>query len=273
MRKRYAGVMLIDRRGFLAAAAGSVVFGQSAPFKWPDGKRFAVSLSFDDARLSQVDTGLDVLKRAGVKATFYLVPSRAKERLDGWKRAVAEGHEIGNHSRSHACTANYRFALKNALEDFNEARMAGDLEGANADIEQMLGVKPVSFAYPCGQTFVGRGEATRSYIPIVAKRFLTGRGYLNEAANDPRVCDFANLMGTAGDDLTFDQMRTLAQAAAKENRWLIFAGHEMGKRAFQTTDIAVLEEFCRYAKDPANGVWLDTVVNIARYVQAQRLKK
>jgi peptidoglycan/xylan/chitin deacetylase (PgdA/CDA1 family) len=265
--------MRMDRRGFLAAMAAGAASGQNQTFKWPDGKRFAISLSFDDARLSQVDTGLDVLKRAGVKATFYLVPSRAKERLEGWKRAVAEGHEIGNHSRSHACTANYRFALKNALEEFTESRMDADLAGANEDLEQMLGVKPVSFAYPCGQTFVGRGVNTKSYIPLVAKRFLTGRGYMNEAANDPRVCDLAHLMGTAGDDLSFDQMRILAETAAKENRWLIFAGHEMGKRAFQVTDMGVLEEFCRYANNPANGIWLDTVVNIARYVQAHRTKK
>ena len=130
--------MRIDRRTFLAAAAGSAASGQTSTFRWPDGKRLAVSLTFDDARLSQVDTGLDVLKRAGVKATFYLVPSRAKERLEGWKRAAAEGHEIANHSRSHACTANYGFAARNPLEDFTEARMAADLEGANADLEQML---------------------------------------------------------------------------------------------------------------------------------------
>ena len=30
-------------------------------FHWPNGKRVAVSLSFDDARYSQIDRGLDVL--------------------------------------------------------------------------------------------------------------------------------------------------------------------------------------------------------------------
>ena len=243
---------------------------QSQPaFKWPAGKRAAVSLTFDDARLSQVDVGLDVLKSAGAKATFYLVPSRAKQRLDGWKRATAEGHEIANHSLLHACTANYSLA-KNVLEDYDEARMGSELDAANVELHQMFGVKPVSFAYPCGQTFVGRGVNTRSYIPVVAKRFLTGRGYLNERANDPRVCDLPNLMGTAFDDLNFEQMKKLVDSAAKDGRWIVLVGHEMGKQGFQVTDMVALLELCRYVKDPANGLWLDTVEAVAKHVQAAR---
>jgi peptidoglycan/xylan/chitin deacetylase (PgdA/CDA1 family) len=240
-------------------------------FRWPDNKRAALSLTFDDARPSQIDTGVDVLNRNGVKATFYLVPRRVNERLDGWKRAAAEGHEIANHSRTHPCTANYRFSLDNALENYTEDRMAAELDGANSDLLGMLGVKPVSFAYPCGLTYFGRGENTRSYIPLVAKRFLTGRGYLNESANDPKVCDFAYLMGTAFDDLPYEQMQKLVTAAANEGRWLIFVGHEIGRPAFQTTPADALDRLCKYAKDPANGIWVDTVANIATYVKKQRV--
>jgi len=39
-------------------------------FRWRDGKRAAVSLSFDDARVSQIDTGLALLNRQQVKATL-----------------------------------------------------------------------------------------------------------------------------------------------------------------------------------------------------------
>jgi peptidoglycan/xylan/chitin deacetylase (PgdA/CDA1 family) len=54
----------------------------SKSFSWPEGKRAAVSLSFDDARLSQIDTGLALFRRLGVKATFYVVPE-ATARLEG----------------------------------------------------------------------------------------------------------------------------------------------------------------------------------------------
>src|SRR6187549_3752171 len=76
-------------------------------FKWPDGKKMAISLTFDDARLSQPDKGIPLLDKYGVKATFYLVPSEMEKRLDGWKKAVKSGHDIGNHSLTHPCTGNF----------------------------------------------------------------------------------------------------------------------------------------------------------------------
>ena len=58
--------------GFGAHAAVAARPGQtSAAFRWPTG-RAAVSLSFDDARTSQVDEGLALLKKMGVKVTFFV---------------------------------------------------------------------------------------------------------------------------------------------------------------------------------------------------------
>src|SRR3954452_21298944 len=48
-----------------------------AAFRWPTG-RAAVSLSFDDARTSQVDEGLAALKKMGVKVTFFVTPEGSK---------------------------------------------------------------------------------------------------------------------------------------------------------------------------------------------------
>ena len=94
------------------------------PFRWPDGKRAAVSLSFNDARVSQIDAGLALLNRQHVKVTFFVQAENIRKRLDGWKKAVAEGHEIGNHSNTHPCTANYSFSRLNALENYTLEMMA-----------------------------------------------------------------------------------------------------------------------------------------------------
>jgi peptidoglycan/xylan/chitin deacetylase (PgdA/CDA1 family) len=247
-----------------------VAQGQQA-FKWPPGKRAAISLSFDDARLSQIDAGYALLDKYGVKATFFVLPSGMKERLAGWKEVVAHGHEIANHSMTHPCTANYEFSARNGLEGYTLTTIAKEMDDANAELVQLLGVKPVTFAYPCGQKFVGRGTEVKSYVPLVASRFLVGRGYLDEAANDPNVCDLAQTMGVVFDGLTAKQILDLATDAAKSGRWMIFVGHEMGKLgAEQTTDLAALEDLLKYAKDPANGIWIDTVATIGRYVQQQR---
>ena len=90
---------------------------QQNTFAWPDGKRVAISLSFDDARESQATTGIPLLNRYGAKATFYVVPAAVKKQLPGWKAAVASGQEIGNHSINHPCTGNFTWSRTKALED------------------------------------------------------------------------------------------------------------------------------------------------------------
>jgi len=58
--------------------------------------------------------------------------------------------------------------------------------------------------------------------------------------------------------------------AAEQGAWIIFAGHDIGQKGFQVTDTIALAALCRYMEDPANGVWVDTVKNIAAYVLKQR---
>lgn len=253
-----------------AADYGVAGSGTEAPLAWPSGKRAAVSLTFDDARLSQVDVGLGLFQRHGLRATFYVSPDRLDARLDGWKEAVRQGHEIGHHSLTHPCTGNFEFARGNALEDYTLERMSKDLAEATVAIERQLGLRPVSFAYPCGQTFVGRGVNTRSYVPLVARLFESGRLWLCEDMNDPLRYDPAQVMAIELDGKTFLEVRPLLERAREQGRWLVFAGHEIGPEGRQTTRVDTLEAILAMAADPANGLWLDTVGVINRYVQERR---
>lgn len=246
--------------------------GGSNTFHWPSGYRAAVSLSFDDARLSQIDTGLPLLKKLDVKVTFFVQPGgvRQRRRLAGWKQAVAEGHEIGNHTITHPCTGNYDFSRNNALENYDLRKIAAEIDGANAQVEKLLGVKPRVFAYPCGQKFVGAGLDVESYVPLVAERFIVGRSYLSESPNDPTIVDLSQAMGTSFDDMDFAQMRAVVDEAAQQGRWVIFVGHEIGQRGYQSTDTGALESLVRYLKEPTSRIWLGTVGEIGSYVQQQR---
>ena len=239
-------------------------------FHWPERKRAAVSLSFDDARPSQVDNGLALFKKEGVRATFFVRPENVEKRLTGWKRAVVDGHEIGNPSLTHPCTGNYGFSRNNALENYDLAMMAQQLDRASDKIYQQLGVKPRTFAYPCGQKFVGRGTEVKSYVPLVADRFLAGRGYLDESANDPTICDLAQAMGVGFDEMGFSQMKKIVDEAAADGRWLIFVGHEIGERGYQTVETKAVEALLGYLKSQADRIWLGTVVEIASYIGKQR---
>lgn len=244
--------------------------GINPGFQWPEGKRMAISLTFDDARLSQIDNGIPVLDKYNVKATFYILPKNLIKRLDGWKKAASNGHELGNHSFLHPCTGNFSWSRNKALENYTLQDMGIELDSASLLIEKSLGVKPSSFAYPCGQTFVGRSLQTHSYIPLIAARFETGRTWMNEGPNDPAFCDLAQLTGMELDGKSFQQVKSMIEAAKSKGSWLIFAGHEMNKSGTQTTYLSTLDSLCQYALNPENEIWIDNIKNIAHYVREKR---
>lgn len=246
---------------------------EPTPFRWPEGKRAALSLTFDDARPSQLDQGLPILDAHGVKTTFYVSPGNMEHRLDGW-RAAASGHEIGNHTLHHPCSGNFRFARGKALEEMSLEQMEADILGGNEAVERMLGVTPTTFAYPCGQKFVGRGTDVVSYVPLVAERFVVGRSAFNEAHNDPAFCDLAQVFAMAMDDLPFAALKQLVDHAAEDGGgWLVLFGHDVGPEGGrQVTRTDALNDLCRYATDPANGIWVDTAEAVGGYIKEARGK-
>lgn len=243
---------------------------ETGAFPWPDGKTMAISLTWDDGRKSQVETGTPLLDKYGVKATFYVVPSLVEEALPGWQTAVKNGHEIGNHSLLHPCSGNFLWAREVALEEYTLARMNEELGKANEKVRQLLNVTPTEFAYPCGQTFVGRGRETQSYVPLVTDRFVSGRTWLDEVPNDPAYCDLAQLTGVEMDGKDFDEIKALIETARKDGLWLILAGHDIGEKNIQTTEVEMLNRLLPYLQDPANGIWVAPVGEISAYVKEKR---
>ncbi|MBB1409681.1 polysaccharide deacetylase family protein [Pseudoalteromonas sp. SG43-7] len=241
-------------------------------FNYPHKAQNAVSITFDDARHSQVDVGAAILNRYQVKATFYVSPFNVKQRLTQWQDAVKSGHEIANHTSSHVCTGNFEWlrAQDLSLEHITLKWLENDILSAQQYLKDHLGVTPRAFAYPCGNTFVGRGIDTKSYVPLIAKHFDSGRTWLDESANNPNFTDFAQLTGLRIDGMSFDEIITMLDQLRENNAWLILAGHEIGNGDQYTTDAKVLEQLLVYLKDPANGYWLDTVSNVSDYVRQQR---
>lgn len=228
-----------------------------------------MSLTFDDARLSQVDVGIPVLDRHGIRGTFYVLPGNMRRRLRGWRAAVARGHEIGNHTVNHPCTGTFAWVKpENALERYTLARMEAELLRANLELREALGVRPTSFAYCCCQTFVGTGAQVRSYVPLVAKHFAVGRSGVSDAHNRPGRVDLAQVWSSAIDNRTFAEVRALIDAAVADGGWLVLVGHEVGRAGGTlTTTAAVLARVCAHlAARPE--IWTDTVSAIGQHVRS-----
>jgi len=248
----------------------SLTAQETQAFEWPNGNTIAVSLTWDDSRRSQVIVGTPLLDAHDVKATFYVLPQRVEADLEGWQAAVRSGHEIGNHSLRHPCSGNFLWTQDNALEAYSLDKMNDELAEANNQLTDLLGVTPTEFAYPCGQTFVGRGANTKSYVPIVENQFATGRTWLDEVPNDPTFCDMAQLTGVEMDGKNIGQILELIAFTKESGGWLILAGHEIGNKSPQTTEVSMLNELLPYLNDPSNKIWTAPVGEIAAYVKTQR---
>ncbi len=103
--------------------------------------RKSVALSFDDGPTSQyTPLVLDILKENGIKAVFFCIGKHIKGNEPLLQRIIAEGHEVGNHSFSHATW----------FDLFPMNRMLEELKQTDQLIESVTGKQPLYFRPPYG---------------------------------------------------------------------------------------------------------------------------
>jgi len=134
----------------------------------------AVALTFDDAFLNFGNAALPLLRDYALPATLFVVsrqvggtnawPGESSARgvpvlplLDwaGIARASECGVEIGAHSQTHP-----------VLSRLSPAGLQLEVAGSQEDIERELGVKPLAFCYPYGETNAAVEARVAETFPI-----------------------------------------------------------------------------------------------------------
>ena len=112
-----------------------------------------VVLTFDDGpSASSTEKILDILRDKQVPATFFVCGKNA-ERLPGTvRRALAEGHTIGNHTYSHI-----------SLYFRRRATIAAEIDRTQEVLERLTGQRPKIFRPPYGGRWFG-------LFPVLAQR-------------------------------------------------------------------------------------------------------
>ena len=242
------------------------------PDFWPDFEG-AVSLTFDDGILTQLDNAVPCLNASGLKGTFYVNPNRDQrwdKLLSRWQDVSKQGHELGNHTSSHPCSCNFRFSADNCLEKLTLDDMVETIDHAtevmNTLFPEQNGHR--SFCYPCYQSHVGSGVDRQSYVPLVAERFVCGRGG-GERANNPELIDLSYTWAWAVNGHSGQDMIAYVENAASTGQWAIICMHGVGGEHIAIATEA-LAELCSHLEMHRDRIRTDTVIAVADSIVERR---
>jgi peptidoglycan/xylan/chitin deacetylase (PgdA/CDA1 family) len=251
--------------GLPAHAAGS------ERFAWPSGTMAAVSLAYDDGLASQLDHALPALDRHGLKASFYLTlaSDTVGARLDEWRAAARNGHELGNHSLFHQCAGSLPgrewVQPHRDLERTSVAQMQDQVLLANTVLHAIDGRQERTLTVPCGDTRAADGN----YLDAVAPAFVAiklGQGGVTPsmAALDPLAVTVEVPDGASG-----SQLIALVEEAGRRGTMVNFTFHGIGGD-YLSVSTQAHDELLAYLAEHRQRYWVDTFVKLMKYVRSQQ---
>lgn len=105
-----------------------------------DTKDKVCAISFDAAwGNEQTDELLDTLDEYEVKTTFFLVGNWVKKYPESVKKIAKKGHDIGNHSSTHA-----------HMPALSADKMQAEIADCNREVKKLTGKSPTLFRPPYG---------------------------------------------------------------------------------------------------------------------------
>lgn len=150
------GPLILSASGcvaFLAWAARGRSSSVFAPSVWRgSADRREIALTFDDGPSESTPQLLELLDNYKIKATFFQCGMHVRRLPEVARAVVAAGHEIGNHTDSHAS-----LWLQSVLF------MRQEIGRAQDSIFASTGVSPTLFRAPYGVRWPGLGQAQQEF--------------------------------------------------------------------------------------------------------------
>lgn len=231
---------------FLLAAAGPVVDAAEESVRiarWQGDRAGAFALTFDDGQREQVTLAAPLLDALGLKATFVINPGKTPAQTgetwnaswDEWRAMAKNGHEIGNHSMTHA---NFNQVKDEGLEE--------EIVAAQQRIEREIGQPCITFCYP----FNAETPASRA----VVKR-------THAVATDTRRKAYG------GPQFTAAKANAWVDEAIAKRELVVAMIHGIDTGYLPFTGRALFKEHLEYLKNREAQVWIAPLGVIDRYRQ------
>ncbi len=218
-------------------------------------ERLAISLSYDDALPSQLDHALPALEKYNFKASFYVVPTAPafQYRLDEWREIAKLGHELGNHTVFHACSASKPNRMwvpaHNDLDKRPVKSMLEELQVANTLLKAIDGRDERTLTPPCfdemalggnyieaaSSLFIAiKSQEDSAKVALIAPANIDAQAIIDFIEHQPESIELVNILmhGVGGDHLSI---------TAQEH-----------------------EKLLQYLDENREKYWVDTYINIMK---------
>ena len=239
-----------------------------------NGKKCAVVLTYDDALNTHLDNVIPLLDSLGFKATFYLSASfpGSKNRLEDWKKASAEGHELGNHTLWHPCLGNLPgrswVSPENDMNNYTVQRMVNESRMTNIFLRALDGKTERTFAYPCGDMQIH----DTTYMDSMRNDFIAARAVREEMHTIDKI-NLYNIDCYAMNNATGEQMTSLVKQAMQTNTLLVFLFHGVGGEHAINVSLDAHRGLLIYLKQNEKDIWIAPMIDVAKYTKAYQLKQ
>jgi peptidoglycan/xylan/chitin deacetylase (PgdA/CDA1 family) len=262
--------MVMKKMGVAVLAVLMATAVQAAPFVWPNGAQAAVTLGYDDALPSQLDHAIPALNKRGLRGSFYIpingptLPARQHE----WKAAAAAGHELGNHSLFHGCSAQGQgreWVLPHRdLEKQTPAQVQEHILAANTWLQSLDGKTQRTFTPPCLDLKAGGQDYVTALRPhFVAFRAANPAMVTDTSAFDPYAAPVYFVEGWTG-----EQLIALVEKAASQRAVVNLLFHGVGAEHLSVDRAAHDALLDHLAKHKAR-LWTDTMVTVMEHARKQ----
>ncbi|MGB3624178.1 MAG: polysaccharide deacetylase family protein [Henriciella sp.] len=234
--------------------------------EWPDGKKAAIALTYDDALDTHLDAALPQLDAHGFKATFYLTLENEGflNRTEEWRAVAENGHELGNHTLFHPCQSSLPgrdwVQPEADLDAYSVARMVREIALTNQLLTLFDGRSSRTFAYPCGDSTAG-GE---SYVDAIRPLFDGARGVASYSPD--ATYDFYQVSTYGPEDVSGDMLIDYAEGVLEEGGFGSFTFHGIGGE-YLTVSPEAHAELLDWLDAHRDEIWIATFQDIVTYTK------
>lgn len=234
-----------------------------------NGKKCAVVLTYDDAIDVDIDNVLPALDSFNFKGTFYIIgasPVVAK-RMDAWRKAAKNGHELGNHALFHPCDGRLPgrsfVGPDTDLSKYTVSRAVSEIRQNNTLLKAIDGKDTRTFAYPCGDLKIGDSL----FYSSLHNDFSGARG-VNQGLQHASEINIDNINSYMIHDKPASYMIDLVKQAQRTGTLLVFLFHGVGGGHPLNVSLDAHSALLHYLKQNEKDIWIATMNDVALKIRA-----